>query len=142
MFHLPPGITYLDGNSLGPLPKNAVERARQTMTDQWGEMLITGWNKADWMALPGRLGDRIGRLVGAPAGSTVVGDTLSIKVYQALASALELRSGRKTVLSDSGNFPTDLYMAKGLIESLGNGHNLKSSIPGQSPMRLTRALRW
>jgi kynureninase len=130
MFHLPPGITYLDGNSLGPLPKNAVERARQTMTDQWGEMLITGWNKADWMALPGRLGDRIGRLVGAPAGSTVVGDTLSIKVYQALASALELRSGRKTVLSDSGNFPTDLYMAKGLIESLGNGHNLRIVDPG------------
>jgi kynureninase len=125
MFHLPEGITYLDGNSLGPLPKHAVDQARQTMTDQWGEMLIMGWNKADWMALPGRLGDRIGRLVGAPADSTVVGDTLSIKVYQAVASALELRPGRKRVLSDNGNFPTDLYMAKGLIDSLGQGHDLK-----------------
>lgn len=125
MFHLPSGITYLDGNSLGPLPKHAVDQARQTMTDQWGEMLIMGWNKADWMALPGRLGDRIGRLIGAPADSTVVGDTLSIKVYQAVASALELRPGRKTVLSDNGNFPTDLYMAKGLIDSLGQGHELK-----------------
>lgn len=125
MFHLPEGITYLDGNSLGPLPKHAVDHTRKTMTDQWGEMLIMGWNKADWMALPGRLGDRIGRLVGAPAGSTVVGDTLSIKVYQAVASALELRPGRKTVLSDNGNFPTDLYMAKGLLDSLGQGHDLK-----------------
>ncbi|WP_299862014.1 kynureninase [uncultured Hoeflea sp.] len=125
MFHLPSGITYLDGNSLGPMPKDAVDQARQTMADEWGEMLIMGWNKADWMNLPGRLGDRIGRLIGAPSGSTVVGDTLSIKVYQAVASALELRPGRKVVLSDNGNFPTDLYMAKGLLDSLDQGYELK-----------------
>lgn len=125
MFQLPSGITYLDGNSLGPMPKDAVDQARQTMADEWGEMLIMGWNKADWMNLPIRLGDRIGRLIGAPEGSTVVGDTLSIKVYQAVASALELRPGRKVVLSDTGNFPTDLYMAKGLIDSLDQGHELK-----------------
>lgn len=124
-FDLPEGITYLDGNSLGPLPKAAVERARQTMADQWGPMLITGWNKAKWMELPGRLGDRIGRLIGAPAGSTMVGDTLSIKVYQAVASALEMRPGRKIVLSDNGNFPSDLYMADGLLKSLGQGLELK-----------------
>jgi kynureninase len=88
-------------------------------------MLITGWNKARWMDLPARLGDRIGRLIGAPAGSTVVGDTLSIKVYQAVASALEMRPGRKIVLSDNGNFPTDLYMADGLLKSLKQGHELK-----------------
>lgn len=124
-FELPEGITYLDGNSLGPLPKAAVERARTTMADQWGPMLITGWNKAKWMELPGRLGDRIGRLIGAPAGSTMVGDTLSIKVYQAVASAVEMRPGRRTVLSDNGNFPSDLYMADGLLKSLGQGHELK-----------------
>jgi kynureninase len=124
-FDLPEGITYLDGNSLGPLPKAAVERARTTMADQWGPMLITGWNKAKWMELPGRLGDRIGRLIGAPAGSTMVGDTLSIKVYQAVASAVEMRPGRKIVLSDNGNFPSDLYMADGLLKSLGQGHELK-----------------
>ena len=124
-FDLPEGITYLDGNSLGPLPKAAVERARQTMADEWGPMLITGWNKAKWMELPGRLGDRIGRLIGAPAGSTMVGDTLSIKVYQAVASAVEMRPGRKIVLSDNGNFPSDLYMADGLLKSLGQGHELK-----------------
>ncbi|MEM5491931.1 kynureninase [Hoeflea sp. AS16] len=125
LFEMPEGITYLDGNSLGPMPKTAVERARTTMADQWGPMLITGWNKARWMELPGRLGDRIGRLIGAPAGSTVVGDTLSIKVYQAVASAVEMRPGRKIVLSDNGNFPSDLYMADGLLKSLGQGHELK-----------------
>ena len=129
LFDLPDGITYLDGNSLGPLPKAAAERARQTIADQWGPMLITGWNKAKWMELPARLGDRIGQLIGAPAGSTIVGDTLSIKVYQAVASSLELRPDRKIVLSDSGNFPTDLYMAKGLLDSLGKGHELKVVAP-------------
>ncbi|MEP3438273.1 MAG: kynureninase [Hoeflea sp.] len=125
MFDLPDGVTYLDGNSLGPLPKAAVERARRTMADEWGPMLITGWNDAKWMDLPGRLGDRIGRLIGAPAGSTVVGDTLSIKVYQAVASAIEMRPGRRIVLSDNGNFPSDLYMADGLLRSLGQGYQLK-----------------
>jgi kynureninase len=125
LFDLPEGITYLDGNSLGPLPKSAVERARTTMAEEWGPMLITGWNKARWMDLPARLGDRIGRLIGAPAGSTVVGDTLSIKVYQAVASAVEMRPGRKIVLSDNGNFPSDLYMADGLLKSFKQGHELK-----------------
>lgn len=125
LFELPEGITYLDGNSLGPLPKSALARAQATMAEEWGPMLITGWNKARWMDLPARLGDRIGRLIGAPAGSTVVGDTLSIKVYQAVASAVEMRPGRKIVLSDNGNFPSDLYMADGLLKSLKQGHELK-----------------
>jgi kynureninase len=125
MFHIPEGITYLDGNSLGPMPLAAAKRANSAIAEEWGPMLITGWNKAGWMHLPARLGDRIGRLIGAPEGSTVVGDTLSIKVYQAVASALELRPGRKVVLSDNGNFPSDLYMADGLLKSLGQGHELK-----------------
>ncbi|AUG55411.1 kynureninase [Thalassospira marina] len=129
LFHLPEDVIYLDGNSLGPMPKAAIERSRQTIEDQWGEMLIRGWNDAKWMELPGRVGNRIGRLIGAPAGSVVMGDTLSIKVYQALASALELNPGRKVVLSDNGNFPTDLYMAQGLIDSLKQGHVLKTVNP-------------
>ncbi|MBX3532567.1 MAG: kynureninase [Rhizobiaceae bacterium] len=125
LFHMPEGVLYLDGNSLGPLPRNAVERVRATMVDEWGEELICGWNSAGWVSLPRRLGDRIGRLIGAPAGSVVVGDTLSIKVYQALASALELNPSRRVVLSDSGNFPSDLYMAQGLLASLGKDYLLK-----------------
>ncbi len=115
LFYLPEGIIYLDGNSLGAMPKAAQKRTAQCISDEWGEMLITAWNRAGWMDLPRRLGDRIGRLIGAEPGSIVLGDTLSIKVYQALASALELRPDRKVILSDSGNFPSDLYMAQGLI---------------------------
>ncbi|MBZ0161095.1 MAG: kynureninase, partial [Notoacmeibacter sp.] len=82
-----------------------------------------------WMDLPMRLGNRIGRLIGAPEGTVVVGDTLSLKVYQALAAALELNPDRKIVLSDNGNFPTDLYMAEGLIGTLRRGHMLKTVEP-------------
>ena len=129
LFDLPPGLIYLDGNSLGPLPRAAAARVARTVTEEWGAMLIGGWNKAGWMGWPARLGDRIGRLVGAEPGSVVVGDTLSIKVYQALASALELRSTRTKILSDTGNFPSDLYMAEGLCRTLGPGHRLHTVAP-------------
>ncbi len=124
-FHLPPGVTYLDGNSLGPLPRAACDHVSNMMRAEWGEMLITGWNKAHWMSLVRDIGDRIGGLIGAEPGHVVMGDTLSIKVYQALAAALDLNPGRKVILSDRGNFPTDLYMAEGLIKSLDNGHELR-----------------
>ncbi|WP_027258377.1 kynureninase [Leisingera aquimarina] len=125
MFDLPEGVIYLDGNSLGPLPCAAKDRVGAMMQDEWGRMLITGWNKAGWMDKPKALGDRIGRLIGAEPGHVVMGDTLSIKVYQAVASALELNPGRKVVLSDNGNFPTDLYMASGLLKSLGPEYKLR-----------------
>jgi kynureninase len=92
-------------------------------------MLITGWNKAGWMAQPSNIGDRIARLIGAEAGSVVMGDTLSIKVYQALASALEMNPTRRVILSDTGNFPSDLYMAEGLCRTLGQGYTLKTVAP-------------
>lgn len=128
-FALPEGLVYLDGNSLGPLPKAAVARVARAVSEEWGGMLITGWNRAGWMEQPSVLGDRIGRLIGAPQGSVVVGDTLSIKVSQALASALDMRPVRKVILSDSGNFPTDLYMAEGLVRALGKGHELRVVAP-------------
>lgn len=129
MFHLPEDIIYLDGNSLGPLPKAAPERVNQMMSDEWGEMLITGWNKAGWFAQPMTVGDRVGRLIGAETGHVVMGETLSIKVYQALAAALAMRPDRRVILSDNGNFPTDLYMAEGLIKTLGQGHELRIVSP-------------
>lgn len=125
LFHMPDGVFYLDGNSLGPLPKSATQRVQEMMTAQWGEQLIRGWNASGWMMQPRKLGDRIGKLIGAPEGTVVVGDTLSIKVYQALASALELNPSRRVVLSDNGNFPSDLYMAQGLLRSLDKGYELK-----------------
>ncbi len=129
MFHIPAGVIYLDGNSLGPLPKAAAARVNRTIEAEWGEMLITGWNKAGWMDMPRRVGDRIARLIGAEPGSVVLGDTLSIKVYQALASALEMTPGRRVILSDTGNFPSDLYMADGLVRTLGQGYALKTVAP-------------
>jgi len=125
MFDIPAGVIYLDGNSLGPLPKSAPARVAKTVQDEWGQMLITGWNKAGWMQQPTNVGNRIAKLVGAQENSIAVGDTLSIKVYQAVASALELNPGRKVILSDNGNFPTDLYMTDGLIQSLNDGHEIR-----------------
>lgn len=128
-FHLPEGVVYLDGNSLGPMVRSAPARVEQSVSGEWGEMLIRGWNQAGWMAQPRLLGDRIARLIGAEPGSVVLGDTLSIKVYQALASALEMSPKRRVILSDTGNFPSDLYMAEGLCRTLGGQYRLKTVAP-------------
>ncbi|MDA9439627.1 kynureninase [Bradyrhizobium sp. CCBAU 51745] len=129
LFHLPEGVIYLDGNSLGALPLGVVERVNRVITTEWGDELIRAWNSAGWYAQPRHVGDRIARLIGAEAGSVMVGDTLSLKVYQALAAALDMNASRKVVLSDTGNFPTDLYMAEGLIATLGRGHQLRLVAP-------------
>jgi kynureninase len=129
LFQLPPGIIYLDGNSLGPLPRAVADRVSRMIAEEWGQELIRGWNSAGWMTQPRRIGDRVGRLLGAPEGTVVMGDTLSIKVYQALASALELNPARRVILSDSGNFPSDLYIADGLLRSLAGDHTLEVVAP-------------
>jgi kynureninase len=131
LFDLPQGVIYLDGNSLGPLPKGAAERAGEVITREWGQELIRAWNSAGWMDLPRRVGDRIAPLIGAPDGSIATGDTLSIKVYQALAAALKMRPDRRVILSDSGNFPSDLYMAQGLIDTIGKGYELRLPAPDE-----------
>ena len=128
-FHIPLGLIYLDGNSLGPLPKSTPARLERMLSEEWGEHLISGWNHCGWMQMPRRLGDRIGRLIGAEEGHMVVGDTLSIKVFQALAAALQTCPERRVILSDRGNFPSDLYMAEGLIRMLGDRHELRLVAP-------------
>ena len=136
-FDLPDGVIYLDGNSLGPLPSAVPERVAGVVQNEWGGHLITGWNVDGWMAQPLAVADRIGRLIGAPAGSVVLGDTLSIKVHQALSAGLAMRPERRVVLSDSGNFPTDLYMAEGLIRQLGRGHELRVVAPEEVEAAIT-----
>ncbi|MEZ5925791.1 MAG: kynureninase [Hyphomicrobiaceae bacterium] len=127
-FELPDGIIYLDGNSLGCLPKGVAERVGAAVREQWGADLITSWNKHDWFTLPGRIGDRIGTLIGAPAGTVVTADTISVNLFKLVAAALRLRPGRRIILSDTGNFPTDLYIAEGVLGMTGQ-HELKLVAP-------------
>lgn len=138
LFALPDGVTYLDGNSLGPLPRAALSRVDRAMRQEWGDRLISAWNTAGWMDQPARLGDRIGRLIGAEDGSVIVGDTLSIKLFQTLDAALSLRPERRIILTDSGNFPSDLYMAAGLARLLNRGVEVRTVPPADLPAALDR----
>ncbi|MGI3784279.1 MAG: kynureninase [Janthinobacterium lividum] len=127
-FVLPPGV-YLDGNSLGARPKAAAARAAAVVEREWGEDLIGSWNTAGWFDLPLRLGDRLAPLIGGGPGTTVVTDTTSANLFKALAAALALQAAadprRTVVVSERDNFPTDLYIAEGLAELLGRGHELR-----------------
>lgn len=124
LFELPDGIVYLDGNSLGPLTHAARARIAETVSAQWGEKLIGGWNECGWIDLPAATGDRIAPLVGAAPGTVMAGESTSVCLHKALSAALEMRPDRRVVLTDSGNFPTDLYVAQELLRWLGQGHEL------------------
>ena len=136
-FALPERIIYLDGNSLGALPKQAEERVRTVMTQQWGRDLIKSWNLHDWIGAPQRVGAKIARLIGAKPNEVVVTDSTSLNVFKALHAALRLRPDRRVILSDEGNFPTDLYMAQGLTQMLGAAYELKIVSPDRIPAELT-----
>ncbi|PVA05467.1 kynureninase [Thalassorhabdomicrobium marinisediminis] len=128
-FDLPEGMIYLNGNSLGPMPKASVPAMTRFLNDEWRTELIKGWNTKNWFMQTNTLGDRVGAMIGAPAGTTVVGDTLSIKVFQAVAAGMALVPDRKVILSDNGNFPTDLYMVEGLMKLKDAGHELRTPDP-------------
>jgi len=122
-FTIPDGVIYLDGNSLGVMPKAAVARAAEVVTQEWGQGLIGSWNSAGWFNLPQRLGNQIAPLIGAGADEVVVTDTTSINLYKVLAAALSIAAQdspqRRVVLSERSNFPTDLYIAEGLCRERG-----------------------
>lgn len=118
-FDLPPDTVYLDGNSLGALPRNVGERLDRTIHQEWGADLVAGWNRHDWIGLPERVGERIAPLLGATTGQVLCCDSISVNLFKLLSTALALRPGRPVILSESGNFPTDLYMAEGLQSLLG-----------------------
>jgi kynureninase len=124
-YEIPKGILYLDGNSLGALPKTTAARVAATIGEQWGKDLIKGWRQHGWMQLPYRIGDKIAKLIGAGSGQTVAIDTTSINLFKLFAAALRMAPGRKTILSTDSNFPTDLYMAQGLVQLLGQGYRLR-----------------
>lgn len=124
-FSLPEGVIYLDGNSLGALPRGVRGRVEEVVATQWGEGLIRSWNTHDWIDLPSRVGDRIGALVGAAPGTVTVADSTSINLFKVLGAALRMRPGRRVILTEAGNFPTDAYVAAGIAELMGQGHELR-----------------
>jgi kynureninase len=118
-FMLPAGVIYLDGNSLGALPKATPARMREVVETEWGQGLIRSWNACGWIDAPLRVGDKIGRLIGARPGETLVADSTSVNLFKMLAAALQMRPDRQKILSEMTNFPTDLYVAEGLGTLLG-----------------------
>ena len=118
-----PSLVYFDGNSLGMMPKAAQEKSRQIVDEQWGKDLIRGWNKGWWDA-PSRVGDKIGALIGAAAGQTLVGDTVSVNLFKLATSALTQQPNKTRIITDTFNFPSDLYILQGINQTLGNRHEI------------------
>jgi len=130
-FDLPEGVIYLDGNSLGPLPKGVAERVQKVITEEWRTDLIKSWNTADWVNLPTRVGAKIAPLVGAGAHQVVMADSTSVNLFKVAAAACKLNPGRTEILSEPGNFPTDLYMMQGLADFLGPDYTLRTVPRGE-----------
>ncbi|MNQ48025.1 Kynureninase [compost metagenome] len=140
-FALPEGVIYLDGNSLGARPVAALERAQAVIAQEWGDGLIRSWNSAGWRDLPQRLGDRLAGLIGAGEGEVVITDTTSINLFKVLGAALRVQASRaperRVIVSESSNFPTDLYIAEGLMDLLQQGYSLRLV---DSPQALAQAI--
>ncbi|MGW6556295.1 kynureninase [Streptomyces hydrogenans] len=118
-FELPAGVVYLDGNSLGAMPAGTPAALDRTVRRQWRDHLIKGWTDDGWLDAPMRVGDRVGRLIGAAPGQTVTGDSTSVQLFNALTTAARLRPDRRILLSDGDGFPTDRYLAASVARMLG-----------------------
>jgi Kynureninase len=116
LFYIPKNWIYLDGNSLGPLTKNIKNSISKVVTDEWGEQIIKGWNKSNWMTQPDRIGNVIAKLIGASKNTVTVGDTLAIKLFQAISGAHQISKKKGLILSDKSNFPSDLYIANSYLK--------------------------
>ena len=119
-FSIPEGTIYLDGNSLGALPKSVPARIASVVSEQWGRDLITSWNRHDWIDLPRRVGERIAPLIGGEPGTVIVADSTSLNIFKLLAVAVARAPGRRVIQTERGNFPTDVYVAGGLASLTGH----------------------
>jgi len=124
-FHIPENVIYMDGNSLGAMPKATSERVREVTDREWGNDLIKSWNTADWFNAPQRIGDKIAGIIGAAQGEVVATDSTGINLFKALSAALTINQDRTDIVMEGSNFPTDNYMAQGLIEFLGKQHCIR-----------------
>src|SRR5258706_4088053 len=118
-----PDLIYLDGNSLGRMPKVVVERMQKVVAEEWGNDLIRGWNKGWWEA-PVRIGEKIASIIGATEGQVIVSDQTSLNLYKVATAALTLRPNRKRIITDTFNFPSDLYILQGIAKILGDRHEI------------------
>ncbi len=123
-FYVPEGVLYFDGNSLGAVPKTVEARLQTAIHDEWGTGLVRSWNSAGWYEMPRRVGNKIAKLISADEGEVVVADSTSVNLFKVLAAAVKLNPGKHAIISEPDNFPTDLYMAQGLIQLLGSDHQL------------------
>jgi len=119
-FELPPNVVYLDGNSLGALPRATRHRIAHVVADEWGAGLIRSWNDCDWIGAPRRVGDKIAGLIGAAPGEVIVADSTSANLFKLISVALAARPGRREVLSEPGNFPSDLYVIEGALRGMAD----------------------
>lgn len=124
-FSLPDNTIYLDGNSLGPLPTCTEKRASEVVCNQWGQDLITSWNKHKWISLPQTVGNKIGKLIGANEGQVVCCDSISVNLFKVLSAAIKMHPERKVIATTQDNFPTDIYMVQGLLSLLGDEYSLR-----------------
>ena len=129
LFTLPEGVVYLDGNSLGAMPSATAPRLASMITEEWGNGLIRSWNDTDWIDAPSRIGNKIAKIIGAPDNTVIAADSTSVNLFKLLGVALALRPGRRTILTERGNFPTDIYIAEGLAVLLDRGHRIKLVAP-------------
>jgi kynureninase len=124
-FHIPQDVIYMDGNSLGAMPKNASGRVREVTEHEWAHGLIKSWNTADWFTAPRRIGDKIAGIIGAGQGEVVATDSTGINLFKALSAALAINSDRSVIVMEGSNFPTDNYITQGLVEFLGRQHRIR-----------------
>lgn len=136
-FALPEGVIYLDGNSLGALPRRVSQRMRTAVDEEWGRGLIRSWNDADWYKAPQRAGAAIARLVGADEDEVIVCDSTSVNLYKVLMGALRMQAGRRVIVSERGNFPTDVYVSARVAEQ--TGCELRAHDPADIPAALAEA---
>jgi kynureninase len=124
-FHIPQDVIYMDGNSLGAMPKTAAGRVREVTDREWAHGLIKSWNTADWFNAPHRIGDKIAGIIGAGQGEVIATDSTGINLFKAISAALAINSDRSVIVMEGSNFPTDNYIAQGLVEFLGRRHRIR-----------------
>jgi kynureninase len=123
-FDLPEGVIYLDGNSLGAAPRAARARLQAVLAQEWAEGLVRSWNRHDWIGAAARIGAKIARLIGAKAGEVIVADSTSVNLFKLILAALGHQRRRKAIVTEPGNFPTDLYVAQG-VQAVMDGVELR-----------------